>query len=216
MSRLIQKPTNTIQIGTHELKINTSHRDCLAANMALEDSGLTLDEKLETLLYNIYKVNFPDIRDTVIPNDNESLCMAIILVNNALYDMFGDKDISQIALAALGHLRCGMEHDENKPIDNIFSFTQDGELLYDAFLLKGINLDEVDLTWREFIGHFRELPKDCLLCRVMYLRSQLKKDKATKEEKEECARIGWSVINLKDPEQEQAIDNMENWLNGGV
>jgi hypothetical protein len=94
---------------------------------------------------------------------------------------------------AIWFLNCGKEK-ENKSNDNkILDFEIDSNYIYNAFLKKGIDLDATDLHWWHFMGHFSELP-ECFLTRLLYLRSRRSKGILTKDERKECANIGWDVI----------------------
>ncbi len=91
------------------------------------------------------------------------------------------------------HTRTGGQKDTKPVID----FNQDGQLLYDAFLLAGHDLDKDYMPFSKFMAVFRELPKDATICRIVYLRQMIQKGKLTKELKEEIQRVGMDVIRIR-------------------
>ncbi len=92
------------------------------------------------------------------------------------------------------HTRTGGGQKDAKPV---IDFNQDGQLLYDAFLLAGHDLDRDDMPFSKFMAVFREMPKDATICRIVYLRQQIQKGKITKEINEEIARVGINVVNIR-------------------
>ena len=118
-----------------------------------------------------------------------------ILINNMYLD--DPPDLLEAAEKALWFLRCGEEHKEtNQP--ELCDFTQDGTYIYNAFLKADIDLDNADMHWWTFMSRFSELPES-FFSRLVYLRSQRRKGKLTKEEKAECSRIGYDVIEINKP-----------------
>ena len=84
----------------------------------------------------------------------------------------------------------------NKPV--LVCFEQDASHIYSAFLKKGINLDkELDMHFWTWKSHFSELPES-FLTRLIYLRNKMRSPKGLdKDEKKECAEIGWDIVNIK-------------------
>lgn len=121
-------------------------------------------------------------------------------------------DPVQAIQKALWFLGGGKEPD-NKEHPQYIDFDIDADMLYAAMLKSGIDLDVVTLHWWTFHAKISELPES-LETRVIYLRMQKDRGKLTKEEKAECGRIGWDIINMKKgasvtDEQIQAYINSE-------
>lgn len=115
-----------------------------------------------------------------------------ILINNMYLE--DPHDLQEAAEKALWFLRCGEEYKEsNQP--ELCDFAQDSVYIYNAFLKSNINLDDEDMHWWTFMSRFAELPES-FFSRLVYLRAQKKKGKLTKDEKSECARIGYDVIEI--------------------
>ena len=87
---------------------------------------------------------------------------------------------------------------------------QDSQMIHDAILSAGVDLDVEKVSYPRFMALLREVPKDAQLCRVVYLRQQFRKGKLTKEERAECLRRGWHIIKLKDKRKvKDEADNKE-------
>lgn len=168
MSRLTNKAPDFVVINGEQYPINTNFRDCLNTSIALSKPKeiLSDDEKIEILLWNAYD-------DYVI-----------------LPDM-----VTEFASAALDFLQMGKSRSKAVN-EKLCDFEIDGEAIYAAFLKTKINLDKMDdMHWWEFMSRFSELPESSYTRRV-YLRSQKNKGKLSKEERAECGRIGWDIIDM--------------------
>ena len=118
-----------------------------------------------------------------------------------------DETVKAIAayLEAYSRTGKGDGKDSHPPL---LSIEQDGQMIYDAILAAGVDLDSERVTYPRFMSLLREIPKDCQLCRVIYLRQQHRANKLTKEERMECYRRGWDVIKLRSRKQQRdAEDN---------
>lgn len=130
--------------------------------------------------------------DVLQNNEFEAEEKAEILINN-MYEE--DPDNIQEALEqAIWFLKCGETERKSKGPE-LCNFKQDGTYIYNAFLKANVNLDIEDMHWWTFMSRFSELPES-LFTRIVYLRSQQSRGKLTKEEKQECDRIGMEVINV--------------------
>lgn len=96
-------------------------------------------------------------------------------------------------------------------------FFQDSELIYDALLSIGLTGEQIKaLHWYDFISKLSEV-ENTKFNRVVYLRMKLKGigGKITKEEREDCNRIGWDVITIKrtlSAEEQAENDFFENMM----
>ena len=121
------------------------------------------------------------------------------------------ENIEEAVKAAIGYIMQGREvKEDDKPA--LLSFSQDGQLIYDAFLSAGVNLDESNMTYWTFMSYLRELPKDCMLCRIIYLRLQAHRGKLTKEEREEIRRIGEDVVYITDDSSESEYSAIDEFF----
>ena len=169
MSRLTEygaKPPEAVMIDGVEHMLDSHFRNCLLTLQALLDDELTGDEKADILIGNMYNEPRP-------VNTGEAMRLA---VNYLLQNREHSKE----------------DHNSPAAID----FWQDGQFIYDAFLLKGINLDKSDMTYWEFLAHLRELPEGCMLSRLVHWRLT-PRSKLTKEERAQIDKIGHDVVYLK-------------------
>ena len=173
MNRLLRTAPNQLEIAGEMLNIDPGYRAVLQTLSAFNDNELTLEEKMDILIYNLYL----DLQKT-----------SIGFVINLPQDTK-----AELANKAYWFIKCGDIKDKSAKERPIIDFDQDAKFIYNAFLKKGINLDCEDLHWWHFMGHFSELP-ECFLNRLMYLRSQYNRGKLTKEEKQECSVIGWDIV----------------------
>jgi hypothetical protein len=126
-----------------------------------------------------------------------------------IHNLFGPVEYfsTEMIHKAIWFLKCGKESKtaQERPI---VDFNHDAQRIYEAFLKRGVNLDTAKLHWWTFMGMFAELP-ECSLTRIMHLRHQSNHNKLTKHEREECSRIGWDVIIIKN-----SLDSIEapDWI----
>lgn len=188
MNRLLKTAPDRLEIAGVKYKISTGHRTVLKILSALKSKDLQEGDKVDLLLYNL----FLDLRKTPITS-----------VSYLPYD-FKLELVNQ----AYNFLKCGDDRDKSAEEKPTVDFEQDARHIYNAFLKKGINLDNEDLHWWHFMGHFSELP-ECFLTRLMYLRGQNNKGKLTKDEKQECARIGWDIVLVRN---NLDLEDEPDWL----
>lgn len=146
--------------------------------------------------------NYIDCLKTVLALQNSDLT-TMERTEILLYNTYSETPHNGLEAArkALWFLRCGREQDD-RVIAKLCDFAQDDEHIYNALLKKGIDLDKSEnMHWWTFMSHFSEIPESTFT-RIVYLRNQSNKGKLTKEEKEECARIGWNVIRLHNSNDE--------------
>lgn len=150
-----------VEIDGAEYQLNTDFRTCLKIILAFEDEELTGYEKQMVMLALLYKG---------IPPDTQKACEL-----------------------AVKFLNCGEVPSEGGEGagDRLYSFTHDARYIYSAVdrLLCG-RLNRGDsIHWWEFVTAFMELPEDCMMSRILYLRAQHAKGKLTKEERQQWAQM---------------------------
>lgn len=62
-------------------------------------------------------------------------------------------------------------YKENKKVLRGYCFEEDGTLLFNAFYKMGIDLTTDDMHWFKFKALLTELPKDCALHQLIYIRT---------------------------------------------
>ena len=169
MSRLTDyraKPPEAVEIDGSEYTLNGCFRNCILTLEALLDPDLMDWEKAELVMDNMYTEPHPE-------------------------------NTAEAVRLALDYLMQGREaRGEDKNLPASIDFRQDGQLIYDAFLLKGVNLDKSDMTYWEFLAHLRELPEGCTLSRYAYWR-QTPMSKLSKSERDLINKIGHDVVFLE-------------------
>jgi len=168
MSRLTDfrsAPPEAVEIDGVQYTLSGNFRNCILTIQALLDDNLAEWEKVEIVISNMYAEPPPE-------NTGEAVRLAVnYLMQN----------------------RVATEDDLARPA--VIDFAKDGQLIYDAFLLKGINLDNSDMTYWEFLAHLRELPEGCVLSRFVHWRLT-PWGKLTKEEREQIGKIGHDAVFL--------------------
>jgi len=186
VSRLTQVAQKTITISGEEYPLNTSYKNALLAWESLEAAK---DGELKPLAASILAIDY------MLSLDIEGL---------------SDKEINEALQGIADYLnKYARSHDgeskDSRPPLLCLDF--DSQMLFDAFLQMNVNLDEVDIAYPIFMALLRELPKDCRIHRIMYLREQRRTGKLTAEEKKEVQRIGEDVIQIKTAKQKQAAQD---------
>lgn len=188
MNRLTSKAPDYVVINNAQYPINTNFRDCIHTIIALSNKKLSNSEKFEIILWNAY--------------DDYVIVPGLEL---------------EFAEAALNFL--SLNNMKEKTVhEKLIDFEIDAENIYAAFLKSGYDLDQIDdMHWWKWMAIFSEV-SECTETRLIYLRSQKNKGKLSKEEREECARIGWHIINMVDyedtTEDDQELIEFEKLLNG--
>jgi hypothetical protein len=191
MSRLFNPAPCELDVAGVKYDINPGYRTILRIMEVSRHDDLEQDQKA---LYLIYKL-FPHLQ------------------NEPIYSLrlMPEEQLAAYMEAAVWFIRCGRgEKEEYKR--PLVDFQKDEEYIDNAFLAKNVDLAEkTDLHWWRFIGHFSELP-ECFMSRIMYLRHLVNtgkiNNKEHKQDKEQCSRIGWDIIELNNVNTEKEPD----WL----
>lgn len=183
MNRLIDKAQSSIVVGGKEYALNTNFRNALLtwdAMQAVHDGDLS-----PLAAYFVSVKNMLGIENTEFEPDemNEALSKIAEYLNKYARVSDGETD----------------KRDNKKPLIDL---EQDSQMIFDAFMLMGIDLDTQDISYPRFMSLLREMPKDAAICRVIYLRQLIRDGKINKKEykaeKAEIERRGYDVIYLRD------------------
>lgn len=88
------------------------------------------------------------------------------------------------------------ENNSNKSEPQYIDFMKDSKIIYDALLSNGLTNEQIkSFHWWDLMSKLSEV-KETRFNRIVYLRMQNHKGKLTKEEKEECKKIGWDIIKI--------------------
>lgn len=169
MNKLTYKQPETVSISGVDVKINTGHRGCLLTFAALEDKELLDYEKIDSLMWNMYDIDTKNGEEFP-PNWEEYV------------------------MQAFWFLSCGKDPSKDEP--SYYSFEQDSEFIYDAFLVRGIDLGEKELHWWTFCGHFPELPESRFTT-ITGLRYKKAHGMMSKEDRKVWKIYGSEVMDLK-------------------
>lgn len=164
--------------------INADYQTGIKIIMAFEDKELTLYEKYMVLIELLYKESPHDL--------NEAIKQGIRFLD------------------------CGGNGQGNGESDGVrkYSFTQDDKYIFRAVdsVLHGRLSKGNFVHWWEFVLAFMELPEDCFMSRLIYLRTQKANGKLSKEERELYVKIR-DVVDLKEEysieEQKQISEFMD-------
>ena len=181
MNRLLQSAPTKLTIGGIDYHINASYRIVLHMISVAKNEEIADEDKPFILIKNLYK----DFRDKsffelrMLPDE-----IIVGLIEQMNWFVRGGKDEK--------------ESDKQKNKQATVCFEQDGEYIHAAFLKRNVDLDlNKDIHWWTWKSHFSELP-ECFLTRLMYLRNKMRQPKGLdKDEKKECANIGWDIVNIK-------------------
>lgn len=182
-NRLLITAPYQLKVDGALLDIDPSFRTVLRTFAAFRDDELTNEIKLGLLIENIYIEPMEEYTQEA--------------VDKAIWFIKGGKHDSE---------------EQGKSKLPTVDFAQDAQYIYDAFLKKGIDLDVVsDIHWWTWRAHFGELP-ECFLTRLMYLRNKMRQPKGLdKDEKKECADIGWDIVNIKSNSGIDMMGNVDIW-----
>lgn len=177
MNILTDKPPQYVDIEGKQYKINFDFRVCLKTIMAFEDNTLTPQEKQIILLSNLYPA--PP------PHTEYAIREAMRFLNGGKIDE-DDEDT---------HLR-------------LYSFSKDANFIFAAFKqTHGIDLQESNLHWWNFLALFMDLGQDTTFCQLVSLRKRFKTGKATKEERAAAREMG-SLFDVPDVD-DRTLDEKE-------
>jgi hypothetical protein len=157
MNILIDGLPTAIEVDGHEYEINADYQTGLRIITAFEDGDLTVQERCAVMVNLLYKEQPA--------NFQEAVRMGIIFLD-------GGKDPEE---------KSKTMSDGNR----YYSFLHDAGWIYagvDRVLQGRLNRGDF-VHWWEFITAFMELPEDCMMSRILYLRQQYVKGKLTKEER---------------------------------
>lgn len=195
MNRLIDANPVEVEINGRMVPINTDYKDALLANRELGRRGIDQAESRKLLLFYMYEsYGIREQEQDMTLDDQVDLFLELFL------DEIGadPNAIREAVDKALWFLRCGEEVNTSRSHEApLVDFEIDNRRIYDAFLKLGIVLSpSTKMHWWDFCSRFSELP-ECRVTRLAYLRHMRQKGKKmSKEELEECARIGWDAINM--------------------
>lgn len=165
-----------LEIDGKEYAINTDYRYALNTMLAFEDAELTIYEKVEIMLRNLYGENVPENVDEALEK-----CQYFLNVGSD-------------------------SKEEESHSRKLYSFSKDAGLIYAAFqATHGINLSETKLHWWRFINLFMDLGQDTTFCQLVSLRKRYYSGKCTKEEKQSIREM-WSIFEIKDLDEQKWID----------
>jgi hypothetical protein len=151
---------DSVEIDGKEYLLNTDFRNCLNIMLAYGDANLTDDEKYQIMLVNLYPV---------IPDNIEAA------IEKAL--MFLDE----------GKKPSGK--GDSKP--RVYSWSKDANMIYSAFKqTHNIDLTVEKMHWWKFVALFMDLGANTAFSSIVNLRSRVKSNKATKEEKAAAHELG--------------------------
>jgi len=198
MINLAKKSDNIIKIGEREIKLNSNFRSCLFIWQETEKIKHDKEYAL-TVCVMAYE-----------------LLLGIELEDN--FDIDEVQDVmAQIFKYLDKHARMSdVEDDVNSP--NLIDFDLDENMIRDAFRLQGIDLYSDDLDYPAFMSAFRNMQTTkAAYCRVLYLRSQHKRGKLTKEEKQEITRSwGWSLIKIINKQKQKELQDDEEFYKQAI
>jgi hypothetical protein len=187
MSRLTERPTEAVCIDGVEYRLNTHYVNCLLTWEAFEAYSLgeiTPFALADVAIQNMYHEPRPEMSEEALRRLSEYLNK---------YSRTSDNP-----------------HDDGRP--PLIDLEQDANFIFDAFMQAGVDLDTQSVSYPRFMSMLRELPENCQLCRIIYLRQRRRDNKLTKEERQEVERRGLDVINIRDRRAEKQYLDYENEL----
>lgn len=122
-------------------------------------------------------------------------------------------DLQEALNKAAWFLSGGREPD-GKEHPKYSDFEKDADMIYDAMLIRGVNLDVEKMHWWTFLSYYAELPES-RFTQIVSLRYKYKKGKLDKEDRKMCDQIGWDVIAMKQKDPDLPPDeDIWKYLNG--
>lgn len=213
MSRLTTKSPTHVTIGDMQHPINTDFLAALRAYSYLQDVRLkapeNATERVGWFLFALYETY--GIQDGEADQPEGYQLQLFLELFSELVDT--PELMEEAVLKALWFLRCGEYAQRDNPANAaLIDFEIDSRSIFDALLKKGVNLDDIDyMHWWIFCSHLAEVPES-RLTRIAYLRHQLQRGKLTKDEREECSRIGWDIINMTTEEEKTAREEDDSFI----
>jgi len=189
MNVLTNEFPEAIKVGDQILNVDFDCRNCIRIILAWEDEALTEQEKAYITLNRLYEDDIENI---------ENIDLAL------------EK--------ALKFLNCGEESDEasTKPKKRVYSFDKDSKFIYTAIdsVLDGRLSEGKTIHWWLFCMAFMEIPEDCMLSKIINLRTKKNKGKLSKDE----LRIYKDMIDILELEvdkesimSDEELKNMEEF-----
>lgn len=161
MNILLDGLPTAIEVAGEVCEINADYRTALRIITAFEAPELTGSEKAAVLVSQLYKQP---------PGDYQAA-------------------VSQ----GVKFLDCGDSTGggDGGSGERTYSFAHDARYIYAAVdRVLGGRLNRGGFVhWWEFVTAFMELPEDCMMSRILYLRTQRSKGKLTKEERQQWAQM---------------------------
>ena len=165
MNILVDTLPKEVVIDGMAYPVNYDFRSCLRTIMAFEDNDLAPQEKQSIMLQNIYPR---------IPDDAEAA------IRQAGWFLNGGREIPE-----------GDEEEDDMVGVRVYSFSKDANYIFAAFRqTHGINLQQENLHWWEFLTLFMDLGSETMFCQLVSLRKRIKDGTATAEERKMAAGMG--------------------------
>ena len=190
MNRLLDSPSVSLEAGGATYTLNTNWSAALWTWRAWDacDCGeIDRAAYAYALIENMYLDPKPDIWNA------KAMQFASDYLNS-----FSDRD--------------GERKTKMPPID----IEQDSGMIYSAFLSMGIHLKRDEHSYEDFLSYLREIPRDSEYCQIMRLRvdwydrrHKMKPDEI-KRLKEDCSRVGWNRILIRNKEAEKEAADSED------
>lgn len=167
ISQYRHRSPEAVMIGGVEYQIDGDWLNCQIVESMLQDEELKDWKRAELLIELMYLCPLP-----VVSNESVDVALNYLKMNEI------NKKDNRIRLV-------------------LISVEKDFKYIYNAFYtFHKIDLYKTNLTHWHFWSLIQELPKDCFLCRLIYLRSQKHRGVLSKEEISEINRIGVDVVDI--------------------
>lgn len=199
MNVLISDFPEAIDVGGQIIDIDFDYKNCIQIILAWEDKLLTIEEKAFITLSNLYLIDLKEIE-----NPQLAVEKAIKFLNCGEYVDPGDED------------------EKIAPKKRVYSFEKDSKFVFTAVdsVLDGKLSENKDVHWWVFSMAFMEIPEDCMLSKIISLRTQKNKGKMSKEEKKfyndnrDIMELDIDPNSILNKEQEESLDTFMKLLNG--
>jgi hypothetical protein len=194
LNLLLDGLPGSVQIAGREVPIDTSFRTAILFEEAIQDIGLSDEQKIETALQLYYH----DERITA-------------------------GEVEEAVERMLWFYRCGADPEtgesqtDNDDSKQSFSYEYDAEYIYAAFLQTyHIDLTHNSLHWWQFRALFRALPEDTQLMKIIGYRTMKIPPKTPKDQKQFYERMK-RVYKLPESADRKQLENdlTEMLMKGG-
>ena len=182
MNMLCDRLPTSIFVSGKEYPVNSDFRACVRIMVMFEDLELT-DQEKNTLLYDML---FPAEK----PEANEESMRAI-----------------------MEFLNCGKSSEESSYHPKTYSLEKDAQYIHSAIRQTyGIDLGAVEyMHWWEFVAYLMDIGEDCLLCRMIALRSRYYEGKLSQEEKRYWAQ-NRALLEVPQPQSDEEVAAEDEFL----